>query len=215
VYHHSTAFTPQAQINAVSISLKTEDTILRLILASASPRRKEIMQNAGYEFDCIPSYADETTENLPPAQMVINLSLLKAEEIAKQNTDFVVVGADTIVSLKGTILQKPKDAAEAVKMLKMLSGAVHEVYTGVSIVSAQKKESFYVRSKVQFYCLSDELILRYVKTGEPMDKAGAYGIQAKGALLVQSIEGDYFNIMGLPVAELAIRLKREYNISPF
>jgi septum formation protein len=188
---------------------------LRLILASASPRRKEIMKNAGYEFDVIPSYADEMSENLPPAQMVTSLSLLKAEEIASQNPDFVVVGADTIVSLYGTILQKPKDEAEAVKMLKMLSGAIHEVYTGVSIVSAHKKECFYVKSKVRFYTLSDDFIMRYVKTGEPMDKAGAYGIQAKGALLVESIEGDYFNIMGLPVAELAVRLERAYCIKPF
>jgi septum formation protein len=188
---------------------------LRLILASASPRRKEIMQNAGYEFEIIPSYADETSKNLPPAQMVTNLSLVKAEEIAQQNSDFVVVGADTIVSLNGKILQKPKDEADAVQMLKMLSGAKHEVYTGVSIVSAHKKESFYVMSKVRFYILSDDFIMRYIKTDEPMDKAGAYGIQAKGALLVESIEGDYFNIMGLPVAELALRLERDYDIKPF
>ena len=188
---------------------------MRLILASTSPRRKEIMQNAGFVFEVIPSFADENIEDTPPAQMVTSLALLKAKEIAVQIPDAVVVGADTIVCFKGNILQKPKDESDAVQMLKMLSGAVHEVYTGVAIVTKNKKESFYVKSYVKFYKLSDDFIMRYVKTAEPMDKAGAYGIQSKGALLVESIEGDYFNIMGLPVAELAKRLESNYNIKPF
>ena len=131
----------------------------------------------------------------------------KALAVAKANPQATVIGADTIVVLEGIILGKPRDRADAIKMLQNLSGKVHSVFTGVCLIKDSKENSFFEETKVEFYSLSNEEIEAYVDTGEPMDKAGAYGIQGRGCLLVKRIEGDYFNVVGLPVGRLIRELK--------
>ncbi|MDR3645528.1 MAG: Maf family protein [Clostridia bacterium] len=188
---------------------------MRLILASGSPRRSEILHAAGYEFEVIPSGEEEDIGPLPPQELVTSLALVKARSVNALNVGAVVIGADTIVSIGVEILGKPADEADAARMLRLLSGRVHTVFTGVAVVSDGHSEHFFARTAVRFRALDDALIARYVATGEPLDKAGAYGIQARGALLVESLEGDYFNIMGLPVARLAQRLESGFGIRPF
>lgn len=176
----------------------------RFILASASPRRAEILKNSGFDFDVIVSDADETLpDKIPADEAVLLLSKIKAESVCKSNEGSVVLGCDTVVSLDGNILGKPKDEAEAFEMLRTLSGKVHKVFTGVTITDGKKTESFVSETKVEFYPLSDETIHSYIATGEPMDKAGAYGIQGFGGVLVRRIDGDYFSVMGLAINESA------------
>lgn len=185
-----------------------------LILASQSPRRSELLQMAGFDFRCIPSNAEENIENAADtAQLTMQLALQKARAVKKDRTGDVVIGSDTVVEIDGRILGKPLNRADAVSMIKMLSGRIHTVTTGVAICTDSADEVFAVCAKVEFYDLSDGEIEAYVATGEPMDKAGAYGIQGKGALLVKGIEGDFYTVMGLPVAELARRLKN-YGVVP-
>ncbi len=178
-----------------------------LILASQSPRRRELLSKTKYTFDVIVSETDENTEKMSPDKTVEVLSTRKAVAVSEKNKGRVVVGADTVVALDGIILGKPKSTDEAKKMLKMLSGRTHDVFTGVCITDGEKTKTFHVKSSVTFYPLTEKEIDDYVSTGEPMDKAGAYGIQGFGALLVEKISGDYFNIVGLPVS----RLNRELN----
>ena len=174
-----------------------------LILASASPRRRELMELAGYKFDVICADIVETVpKNVPPYEVVMSLAMQKAQAVAKEHDNAVVVGSDTVVALDGKILGKPHSAQEACEMLRMLSGRTHKVFTGVAIVCGDKSKNFYDETDVEFYPLDDEEIKRYVATGEPMDKAGAYGIQGKGAVLVKKINGDFFNVMGLPISKL-------------
>lgn len=156
------------------------------------------------DFRIIPAKGEEILpEKVSPEEAVLSLSEQKAGEIFRENRGEVIVAADTIVAIDGKILGKPADEKDAFSMLKTLSGRVHEVFTGVCVIFASgKKERFFEETKVEFYELSDEAIAAYIKTGEPMDKAGAYGIQGKGALLVKRIDGDYYNVMGLPVARL-------------
>lgn len=176
----------------------------RFIVASNSPRRRELLSLAGYRFEVIPSDADETLESgIDAGEAVKELSKRKALFVSKMNKGAVVLGCDTVVALGGKILGKPKDESEAFSMLKSLSGREHEVFTGVYITDGEKSEGFLSCTKVEFYPLSDETIRSYIATKEPMDKAGAYGIQGLGSVLVKKINGDYFTVMGLPVNECA------------
>jgi len=191
---------------------------MKLILASASPRRAEILRNAGFDFEVLPSHVDETL--LPgerPADFVFRLATEKARHAGQRlgnNLDAIVVGADTIVVIGDQILGKPKDHDDARRMLKLLSGATHEVLTGLAAIDAQTgKEITHVEStRVNFLPLTDADIDEYLRTGEPFDKAGAYGIQGIGGKFIWRIEGCYFNVMGLPISELwsiLTRLDRE------
>ena len=176
----------------------------RFILASASPRRKEILSNAGFSFDIIVSDADENiTENLSPEKTVGELAKRKAFSVWEKNKDSVVFGCDTVVAIDGKILGKPIDDEDAFNMLKMLSGRVHTVSTGVCICSKDKAEIFNNSTQVEFYELSDDTIKSYISSGEGRDKAGSYGIQGFGCVLVKEIKGDYFSVMGLPVSQSA------------
>lgn len=180
----------------------------KIILASASPRRKELLTTAGVEFEVLVSEADETVpEGTAPKDAAIMTAEKKALAVAENSRDSVVIGADTIVVIDGKILGKPKDEADAADMLRTLSGREHDVITGVCITDGEKTEKFAQVSRVRFYDLTDDEITAYVATKEPMDKAGAYGIQGRGCVLVESIEGDYFNIVGLPVAATVRALK--------
>ena len=174
----------------------------RFILASASPRRKEILENAGFDFEIIVSDVDENiTEDLSPSETVEELAKRKALAVWEENKDAVVFGCDTVVAVDGRILGKPRDDDEAFAMIKMLSGKAHTVSTGVCICSEDKISVFSNTTNVEFYPLSDETIRSYVATGESIDKAGAYGIQGYGSVLIKEIKGDYFSVMGLPVSE--------------
>lgn len=182
------------------------------ILASASPRRKEILTLSGFSFDIIPSDADEkVAEGLTAEETVEALAKLKAQAVFKNYPNQVVFGCDTVVSLDGEILGKPKDNEEAFSMLKKLSGKTHKVSTGVCVISKDKECCFSDTTYVTFYPLSDETIRSYISTGECSDKAGAYGIQGFGSVLVSEIKGDYFSVMGLPVAKSA-RVLSEFGI---
>lgn len=195
----------------------------QLILASASPRRKELLEHIGLQFKiCVPD-VDETQverKNIPAELYVQELALLKAGAAAgmvgyKRNT--LVIAADTVVFKDQKILGKPQDETQAKAMLRTLSGAEHAVYTGICVLRASDGFSVCkaVRTAVRFKKLTDDKISRYIRTGEPMDKAGAYGIQGYGATLVEGIEGDYFNVVGLPLAALAELLEREFGYEIF
>lgn len=193
---------------------------MEIILASASPRRKELLELMGLPFSVCVSDADETTdENLPPYFIVEQLSLLKASDVAgklrAEGKKALVIGADTIVVFGGAILTKPKDKEDAKKMLTMLSGKWHSVLSGVTVMDTKtaKSETFYVETKVHFVDVTEEEIDRYIATNEPMDKAGSYGIQGKGSVFIDKIEGDYFNVVGLPIHKLARVLKEEFGVS--
>lgn len=180
-----------------------------IILASASPRRRELLTLAGIEYQVIPSSCEELLPpDITPWEAVKCLAEQKCEDVFSHYPDCTVIAADTVVALGNIILGKPKNSEDAENMLRMLSGKIHTVYTGVCIMQKGRKELFYSASEVEFYELSDDEIKGYVASGEPMDKAGAYGIQGKGSLLVKRINGDYFNIVGLPIAELSRRLKK-------
>lgn len=184
----------------------------RFILASASPRRKEILSNAGFNFEVIVSDADENiSEDMTPEKTVEELAKRKALSVWESNKDAVVFGCDTVVAVDGKKLGKPADDEDAFNMLRMLSGKVHTVSTGVCICSAEKLSVFSNTTRVEFYSLSDETIKSYIATGECRDKAGAYGIQGYGRVLVKEIKGDYFSVMGLPVSQ-ASRVLAEFGV---
>lgn len=179
-----------------------------LILASKSPRRRELLDLAGLTYDCIPSQADETIpEGMAAEEVPEYLAVKKAEEVWEKHPQDVVLGSDTLVLMDGEPLGKPHTAEEAREMLHFLSGKAHYVYTGVAILSKDKKAAFTTVTKVEFYNLTEEEIEEYIATGEPMDKAGAYGIQGKGSLLVKRIAGDYYTVVGLPIAEVVRHLR--------
>jgi septum formation protein len=182
-----------------------------LILASGSPRRRELMSQVGLDFTVVTSDADENIKEMEPEDYVRELSSVKAQSVLEQYADnedsVIVIGADTIVYHKGEILTKPKNEEDAFRILKSLEGQIHQVYTGVTICSAHKNVSFYEKTDVWVYDMTDEEIRDYISTGEPMDKAGAYGIQGKFAAYIKGIEGDYNNVVGLPVARLVHELK--------
>ncbi|MCR5785198.1 MAG: Maf family protein [Eubacterium sp.] len=183
---------------------------MELILASASPRRKELLNMAGAKFRIVPSDIEEVAKGNTPDEIVVSLAEQKAFSVAeKEGKDALVIGADTIVAIDNEVLGKPKDEDDAFKMLKKLSGREHEVYTGVALFCEGKNinKSFAVLTKVKFYELTDEEIRQYISTGEPLDKAGSYGIQGKGGLFVEKIDGDYNNVVGLPISRLTRELK--------
>ena len=179
---------------------------MRLILASASPRRRELLEMLGVKnFEIIPALGEELPHpELSPAELVRELSRAKAAEVAAAVDDpkAVVIGADTVVSVDGAVLGKPKDASDAVRMLRLLSGRTHEVFTGVTVLRGDEVYTASERTAVRFRVLKEREIDAYVATGEPLDKAGAYGAQGKASLFVEGIEGDFFNVMGLPVCLL-------------
>ena len=190
-----------------------------IILASASPRRRELLRNMGLDFSIIVSDADEDSvdTSVPPEIYVQELALLKATATAKrvlERSDALIISADTVVVYDNKVLGKPKDEAEAKAMLKMLSGKIHQVYTGFCVLRMKDAMTVCksVCTNVRFKHLSDGKISRYVASGECMDKAGAYGIQGLGAMLVDAIQGDYFNVVGLPVSELAEILETEFDM---
>lgn len=166
------------------------------------------MKLAGLDFKIFPAVGEETVpDGLVPSGVVTFLAKQKADEVAKKFLCDVVIGADTVVALGNTVMGKPKDKNDAYNMLSALSGKIHSVFTGVCIISGENCITFFEETKVEFYSLSDDEIYRYIESGEPMDKAGAYGIQEKGALLVKRIEGDFFNVVGLPVASVVRKLR--------
>ena len=192
----------------------------KIILASGSPRRKEILENMGIEFTIVKSVADESSINadgIPVSLYVQELALLKATEVKSRVSakDAIVIGADTVVSIDGKILGKPANEEDAYNMLKSLSGKTHQVYTGYCGISTDDGTAVCesVCTDVTFAELSDKEIYDYIHTGESSDKAGAYAIQGKGVMLVEKIEGDYFNVVGLPIRSLVNMLKREFNFN--
>lgn len=189
-----------------------------IVLASASPRRRELMETMGLDFSVVVSDADESAadKSVPPGIYVQELAFLKAAASAKkigERKDKIVISADTIVVCDDKVLGKPMDKKAAFDMLKMLSGRTHKVYTGFCVLrlSDGRMVCKDVCTEVSFRELDDEKIERYIETGEPMDKAGAYGIQGLGSMLVSGINGDYFNVVGLPVSELASVLEEEFD----
>lgn len=181
----------------------------KLILASASPRRREIFQQAGLEFTVMPSTKEEVITKKDPKDAVMELALQKAEDIAERSdSGCMVVGADTVVAMDGKILGKPEDKEDAARMLRMLSGSRHQVYTGVACICKGVKKVFCEETSVYFYPVIEEEIKSYIETGEPMDKAGAYGIQGRAACFIRGIEGDYYNVVGFPIARFLQILKK-------
>ncbi len=195
-------------------------------MASASPRRRELLEQVGILFEVCPAKGEEIIRGTLPEEIVSELSAQKAGEVASMlrqygkdheelmtPQDMMVIGADTVVAIDGQILGKPKDEADAERMLSLLSGRTHEVYTGVTILLMSRSgkaggHTFCEKTSVTMSELSGEEIRRYIATGEPMDKAGAYGIQGKCAVYIDKIEGDYNNVVGLPVAAIYRELKK-------
>ena len=189
------------------------------VLASASPRRKELLEKMGLQFSIVVSEADESTvsRDIPVNLYVQELALLKASATAKmllRNKKALIIAADTIVTLDGEILGKPDGEDGAKKMLSSLSGRTHEVYTGYCVmrISDGKTVCNSVKTEVKFKTLTEQKIRSYIESGEPMDKAGAYGIQGLGSMLIEKINGDYFNVVGLPVSALADTLEEEFEL---
>ena len=185
---------------------------MKLILASASPRRKELLAKTGLSFDILPAKGEETITKIIPAEVVMELSLQKAKEIADlQTEDCIVIGADTIVAKGDTIMGKPKDEADAFRMLDMISDDCHQVYTGVTIIRTGEQAetlTFAEKTDVYLYPISEKDIRAYIESGDPMDKAGAYGIQGDFAVHVKGIQGDYYNVVGLPIGRVYQELQR-------
>lgn len=184
-----------------------------IILASASPRRRELLHQIGAEFTVIPAQGEEVITKKEPKEAVMELAAGKAGEIyagqvegRKNQTDTLVIGADTIVVCDGGILGKPRDEKDAAAMLSMLSGRTHEVYTGVSLWIWEKgatiQQNFFEKTEVTMFPIREEEINAYIESSEPMDKAGGYGIQGLGAKFIEKISGDYNNVVGLPLARI-------------
>lgn len=183
---------------------------MKLILASASPRRKELMELAGLDFEVFVNAVDETlVDGLSPKKQVARLAMKKALVVGAIKKGHTIIGADTIVVFGNEILGKPKDEEDAFLTLKRLSGKVHEVMTAVAIINKEKNISidFVNITKVSFYEMENSWLRTYVQSKEPLDKAGSYGIQGLGFELVEKIEGDYYSVMGLPIAQLKRMLK--------
>lgn len=189
---------------------------MSIILASQSPRRRQLLEQMGIsDFIVRPAQGDEVAQpGLTPAQLVEALSRQKADEVAAGAAqDDLVIAADTVVALDHKVLGKPHSREEAQEMLACLSGREHTVYTGVTLRRGQQVLTRHEATQVRFRPLTQEEIAAYVATGEPMDKAGAYGIQGRGALLAQGIDGDYFNVVGLPVCLLG-QMLQQFGIDP-
>ena len=198
----------------------------QIILASQSPRRKELLEQIGLEFEICPAKGEEIITKSIPEEVVMELSKQKAEEVSAMvssytmehkdittPSDILVIGADTVVAYDGKILGKPVDEADAKRMLSMLSGNTHSVFTGVTLVLIDKSGRagelvFYEKTDVKMHKMTEQEIDRYIATGEPMDKAGSYGIQGKCAIYIEKIDGDYNNVVGLPITRIYQELKR-------
>lgn len=181
----------------------------KVILASASPRRKEILGKTGIDFEVQVSDCDENIDEKQPDKLVMKLSELKARDVATKNSDAIIIGSDTVVAHKGHIMGKPADRAEAISMIKSFAGDIHQVYTGVTIIVPNEKTYTYnVCTDVHVLPMTDEEIERYVDTGEPMDKAGAYAIQGLFAPFISKIDGDYYNVVGLPISSVYAIMKK-------
>ncbi len=183
----------------------------KIVLASASPRRKKLLEQIGLQFEVCVSNFDETEDpNLTPHELAKNLSLGKAKAVALRYKDAIVISADTFVSFKGAILSKPETKENAKLMLRLLSGRVHPIITGFTVLDTKtgKVVTRSVETKVYMKKLTDKEIGEYIETGEPLDKAGAYGIQERGVIFVEKIEGDYSNVVGLPLYELVRELNK-------
>lgn len=189
---------------------------MKLVLASASPRRRELLSSIGLDFEVVPSRIEERREEgEEPEAYVLRLSREKAEEVASRRPEAWVIGADTTVYIDHTILEKPSDPADAVRMLRTISGREHTVFTGITLVGPAKssRESRVVSTQVTMINLTEEEIIWYVATGEPMDKAGAYAVQGVGAMFISSIRGNYTNVVGLPLSVL-FDMMRQAGIDP-
>lgn len=194
----------------------------RLILSSKSPRRKELLAVCGFDFDVIPADIDEEEisnkilmdENPNKySKLVMELARQKATIVHSKNRDCVVLGSDTIVVLDNEVFGKPKSKSDAKKMLTQMAGRVHHVYTGVAIISCDSEDVFYDRTDVKFHDLDsrmETLIDDYIASGDPFDKAGSYGIQGYGSLLVEYIKGDFYSVMGLPVSRVYRSLSEKF-----
>ena len=178
---------------------------MAVILASQSPRRRELLERMGIShFDIIPAKGEERSDpNLTPEQLVEELSRQKAAEIAANHPDALIIAADTVVAVDGTVLGKPRDRDDAVRMLQTLSGREHTVYSGLTVCWQGRSVTQHEATAVRFRPLTLDDIHHYVSTGEPMDKAGSYGIQGYGCTLVEGISGDYYNVVGLPICRLS------------
>ncbi|MBQ8624437.1 MAG: septum formation protein Maf [Oscillospiraceae bacterium] len=186
---------------------------VKVILASKSPRRNELLKYITDEFEVIPSSCDETVPNgLDVFEVPEFLSVRKALDVAKSHPDSLVIGCDTVVIINGEILGKPKDIADAFNMLCRLSGNTHTVVSGVCLCLRGKTMSFSQHTDVKFYPLKEEDIIKYLQSGSPLDKAGAYGIQDGAALFVESISGDYYNVVGFPIAKLRLEIEKFLNL---
>lgn len=185
----------------------------KIVLASGSPRRKEIFEQVGVKFQVQPSNIEEIITKDLPEDIVIELADVKAVDIAKYyNEDTIIIGADTLVALDGQVMGKPKDKQDAINMIVKLQGNKHQVYTGVSVIlkgKTEKKINFFEATDVWVNPMEESQILSYVASGEPFDKAGAYGIQGKFAIYIGKIIGDYYNIVGFPIAKLHSVLLKE------
>ena len=187
----------------------------RIILASASPRRRELMAMAGYEFEVQVSHKEEVYEATEPGEIVKELALLKARDIAAQNDskNIIVIGADTVVAHNGKILGKPQSEQDAFDMIKGYQGDKHQVYTGVAVLDYdedgnERVVNHAVRTDVYVNAMTDEEVWNYIHNDNVMDKAGAYGIQSGFAIHIEKIEGDYFNVVGLPISYVYEELKK-------
>ena len=190
---------------------------LPLILASASPRRQDFLAGLGLRFTVVPAAIDETVlAGEHPEPFARRMAAAKAELIARDCPEACVLGADTVVALEGTVFGKPRDRADALAILQTLRGRTHQVTTGVAVVCPARglREVFTVTSRVRFATFADEVLQAYIDTGEPMDKAGAYGIQGRGAFLVAAITGSCSNVIGLPVHDLIAVLLRHRLVRP-
>lgn len=188
---------------------------MRILLASASPRRKELLEQIGLSFEVVVSHVEEVITETEPGKVVEQLSAQKAEAVAGslgEPEETLVIGADTVVAAENTILGKPADAAKAAEMLRLLAGRTHAVYTGVTLIlrgasGETERKTFHERTDVSFYPMEEAEIRQYVATGDCMDKAGAYGIQGFCARYISGINGDYNNVVGLPVGRLYQEIK--------
>lgn len=177
-----------------------------MILASASPRRKELLASMGIPFDIITADTEEATDG-EPRHVVMQNARLKAEAVQKNHPGRMILGSDTVVSIDGQVLGKPRDEEDAFRMLRALSGRKHKVYTGVCLIANGKADVRCDETDVYFSALSDDEIRRYIATGEPMDKAGAYAIQGIAGMYVEKINGSFSNVIGLPTALVRLMLQ--------
>jgi septum formation protein len=186
---------------------------MRIVLASKSPRRREILSMLGLKFDIVSADADESSDITDPAQLVRELSLRKAratkallEQRGEWNDDTLIIASDTVVAAEGAILGKPRDEADAARMLTLLSGSTHQVISGVSLLYGALECADFDATSVHFCDMTSAEIEDYVSSGEPMDKAGAYAVQGLASVYIKGLEGDYFNVVGLPVHKLSTML---------